>query len=115
MAIFRMVGWIVVNFLALGKLLHVGLKKHHDGSRITQVAGEIGRQFRRSHVLLFILPVLSITQFWTFQRLQKLQFDMSKAAGNSDMDSQWTFGQVVAVTALTPVLVDAIFWSRMKL
>src|SRR5579871_130968 len=114
MTIFRMISWIVVNLLALGKLIHAGLKKHHDESGITQVADEIGSQLRRWHALLFILPVLSITQFWTFQRLQQLQFDMSSATGNSDMDRQWTFGQVVAVTAFTPVLVEGIFSSRMK-
>src|SRR6266480_188404 len=105
----RMVSWIVINLLAIGKLVQVGLKRHHDESNIAKVAGQIESELRSSHALLFILPVLSITQFWTFQRLQPLQFDMSDAAGNSDMDRQWTFGQVVAVTAFTPVLVEAVF------
>ena len=108
MTTLRMVNWIVLNLLVLGKLVYVGLQKHHDKS----CAHQIGRQFRSS--LLFILPVLTITQFWTFQRLRQLQFAMSNATGNNDMDGQWTFGQVVAVTAFTPVLVDAIFWSRME-
>lgn len=114
MATFRMVSWIIVSLLALGRLVRLGLQKHHDGSRIAQITGQIGRQFRSSYVLLFILPVLAITQFWTLQRLQELQFAMSDATGNSDMDRQWTFGQVVAVAAFTPVLVDVIFWSRLE-
>lgn len=63
-------------------------------------------------MLMVVLPVLAVTQFWTIFRLRGLQREMSKTAGNDDLDNDWTFGQIVAVTVFLPVLVE--MWSAWR-
>ena len=63
-------------------------------------------------LLLMILPMIAITQFWTIFRLRALQREMAKTAGNDDLDNDWTFGQIVAVTVFIPVFVETWYAWR---
>lgn len=65
--------------------------------------------FWLSTVLLIVIPIVAISQLWTVFRYRSLQQQVSQATGNQNVDSQWTFGQVAAVTIFAPVVVECWF------
>ena len=63
-------------------------------------------------LFLIVVPMIAISQFWTIFRLRSLQRKMAKTAGNDDLDNDWTFGQIVAVTVFIPVFVETWYAWR---
>ena len=65
-----------------------------------------------SPALFLTIPLLAISQIWTVLRLRRYQQQVSTASGNQDLDDQWTFGQVAAITVFLPVLIECwLAWS----
>jgi len=62
--------------------------------------------------LLVVIPLLAVSQFWSIFRLQALQQQMARTAGNADGDDDWTFGQIAAVTVFVPVFVEMWYTWR---
>ena len=63
-------------------------------------------------LFIIVIPMIAISQFWTIFRLRSLQREMAKTAGNDDLDNDWTFGQIVAVTVFIPVFVETWYAWR---
>jgi hypothetical protein len=108
------IAFIPLSLLACGRVVVLGVRKHHAQSRIyLRVAmalqsERVARRFRQALVLsLGLIPLLACGLLWTVVRDQNFQKEMTAAAGNDFADGQWTFGQVVAVTVFVPVLVEA--------
>lgn len=109
-------GSLFVSLLTIVKILWLAMLRQHADSRLTRV---IRKRFLNTSsqghklggTLLVAIPIFAIGQIWTIFRLRSLQTQISRAAGNSDVDGEWTFGQVVAVTVFFPVLVEA--WSSL--
>jgi magnesium-transporting ATPase (P-type) len=70
------------------------------------------------HAYLWLLVcvavvALLVAHFWAFFRLRRFQSDMTMAAGGIFPDSQWSFGQIVAVVIFFPVAAEMLYcWSR---
>lgn len=114
MNLFGVMGSLFVSLCAVIKLVFRALQRQHPGSKLLK----FGRQrcfktkiqrFPLSSALFLILPVIGITQIWTVLRLRQFQQQVSTASNNSDVDSQWTFGQVAATTIFVPVLIECCF------
>jgi len=63
-------------------------------------------------LFLIVVPMIAVSQFWTIFRLRSLQREMAKTAGNDDLENDWTFGQIVAVTVFIPVFVETWYAWR---
>lgn len=109
------IAYIPLSLLAYGRIIVLGMRKHHSQSRIyakiaTIFHGEVARRLRQGLVLLVgAIPLLASGLLWTVIRVQNFQKQMASAVGNNFADGHWTFGQVVAVTVFVPVLVEAWF------
>jgi len=110
------ISFIPLSLLACGRIIMLGLRKHHKQSEIyirmavVLQGNKSARRFQQGLVFsLGVIPLLACGLLWTVVRVQSFQKQMTAAAGNSFADGQWTFGQVVAVTVFVPVLVEAWF------
>lgn len=109
-------GSLFASLLIIIKILWLAMLRQHADSRLTRV---IRKRFLNTSsqghklggTLLVAIPISAIGQIWTIFRLRNLQTQISRAAENSDVDGEWTFGQIVAVTVFFPVLVEA--WSSL--
>jgi hypothetical protein len=101
------IGWLIVTILVVGRMFVEGVHRHNRDSRLD-------RFFQRHNqhrgvvfiLVLAIVPLLMVSQAWSFFRWQKLQRDMTAAAGTAFIDEAWTFGQIVASTAFAPVFIQ---------
>jgi hypothetical protein len=114
MTAFDILTYLPLSFLVLGRIVWLGLQKHHQESAVYITLDRWQTQYfpSRTQSLLrsighVAIPLLASGLFWTIFRSQRFQRDMAKATGSGDADSQWTFGQVVSVTVFAPVLVEA--------
>ena len=57
-------------------------------------------------ILIFVIPILTVPQIWGVLRIRNIQRSMAITTNGSYTDSQWTFGQVVAVTIFAPVFIE---------
>ncbi|KAF2814579.1 uncharacterized protein BDZ99DRAFT_458596 [Mytilinidion resinicola] len=120
MSAFGIGSWLFLSLTVIWKIFLSGIQRQHPNSRLAR---------RLRHETLFldtyrpseswlwmclciVTPLLSVFQMWTFFRLQRLQTQMTKASGGEDPDTDWTFGQIVAVIMFTPVLVEVGFVMR---
>ena len=110
--------WLFVYLATIGRLVILALKPHYRHHAITKRLKRLWPQsVRPLHtqvVFLISVTLLGGGQFWTYLRLHRAQMQMSAAAGNPDMDEQWSFGQIVAVSVFAPVLVEAMFATRVS-
>jgi len=60
-------------------------------------------------ILLTLVPVLTVPQFWGVLRLRGIQKALADGTDNAYVDNQWTFGQVVAVMLFAPVATEMGF------
>lgn len=114
MNLFGVMGSLFVSLCAVIKLVFHALQRQHPCSKllklVRQHCSKIKFQgFPLSSTLFLILPVIGITQIWTVLRLRQFQQQVSTASQNSDVDGQWTFGQVAATTVFVPVLIECCF------
>lgn len=113
MDVFGVAGSLFVCSLGLTKVIWLALKKHHGQSRFVQYFHNQCSKWRDSTQLalaLFVsVPIIAVGQLWTIFRLRRFQEQVSANSANVDSDTQWTFGQIVAVTIFLPVLVDCGF------
>ena len=66
-------------------------------------------------ILIVCVPLLSIGLIWSYFRLQSFQTHITHALGTENADSEWGFGQVVAVIVFLPVIVEALFsWHEQQ-
>ncbi|KAF2101737.1 hypothetical protein NA57DRAFT_33729 [Rhizodiscina lignyota] len=117
MTSFRMLTWITITLLTTGQIVLSGVQKHHSDSTLVRFLDRSAERKKWWYanvreIMLVILPILSISQMWTYIRLQTIQFQVSAVNNNNDSDSQWTFGQVVTVKMFIPVCVDLAYWIR---
>ena len=113
MDVFGVVGSLFVCLLGLAKVVWLAIQRQHMDSRLFGYIRERwlkGRSLESlsSVTLLIAIPIIAVSQLWTVFRLRTFQEQVSQASGNQDIDGQWTFGQIVAVTIFVPVLVE--FW-----
>ena len=113
MDVFSVAGSLFVCSLGLTKVIWLAIKKHHGQSLFVQYFHNWSFKWRYSTQLalaLFVLvPIIAVSQLWTIFRLRRFQEQVSANSGNVDSDTQWTFGQIVAVTIFVPVLVECWF------
>ena len=114
MDFFSVAGSVFVCLLALTKIIWLAAQRHHKDSRLVQrVHGLLSRnssQLSRLSIVLFVaIPIIAVSQLWTIFRLRNFQQQIAENAGNADLDSQWTFGQIAAVTIFVPVAVECGF------
>ena len=113
MDVFSVAGSLFVCLLGLTKVIWLAIKKHHGQSRFGQYVHERSSKWRHTTQLALVLfipvPIIAVSQLWTVFRLRKFQEQISANSGNADSDTQWTFGQIVAVTIFVPVLVECWF------
>lgn len=114
MDFFSVAGSVFVCLVALTKIIWLAVQRHHQDSRLVQRVRDLwsrkSSQLSRMSIVLFIaLPIIAVSQLWTVFRLRKFQQQIAYNAGNDDSDSQWTFGQIAAVTIFVPVVVESCF------
>ena len=113
MDVFSVAGSLFVCLLGLTKVIWLATKRHHEQSQFVQYVQNCNSKWRNSTQLalaLFVLvPIIAVSQLWTIFRLRRFQEQVSANSNNADLDTQWTFGQIVAVTIFVPVLVECWF------
>ena len=114
MKIFSVAGSIPICVLAIVKIIWLAMKRQHEESRVVRYIED--RLIERAKIqsqltvaLLIAIPIIAISQLWTIFRLRDFQKQIAQAFGNEDLDSQWTFGQIAAVTIFVPVVVECWF------
>ena len=120
MTAFGIGSWLFMSVIVIYKVTLLAIQRQYPESRL-------GRRLEKKTVFLdssdvlerwlwtalcVIAPLLSVIQMWTFVRLQKLQTQMTDAAGGVYLDEQWTFGQIVAVIVFMPVFIQVWFLLR---
>ncbi|KAH0238328.1 hypothetical protein KCV06_g275, partial [Aureobasidium melanogenum] len=94
------------------KIVMAGLRRHYD-HRLQQhhkLASKVQKRLRVvKQILIVCVPFLSIGLIWSYFRLQSFQTHITSALGMENLDSEWGFGQVVAVIVFLPALVEALF------
>lgn len=112
MSALSILAYIPLSLLIIGRILFLGIQKHHDESkfylRLRSLGQGLAGRWIKSITLgcLGLTPLLACGLLWTIIRVVQFQNELGKAVGSSDADQQWTFGQVVAVLLFTPVLVE---------
>ncbi|KAK4960431.1 hypothetical protein LTR10_003327 [Elasticomyces elasticus] len=113
MAAFEMLAFVPLSTLVLGRVLWLGIEKHHHGSRFYLALESLRKRHlgvkagEGLQMACFVaIPLLASGLLWTVFRAQRLQMDMASVLESGDSDHQWTFGQVVAVTLFAPILVE---------
>ena len=111
---FSVAGSVFVCLLALVKIVWLALQRHHKNSWLLQRLRarypiKDSRLSRLCIVIFTAVPVIAVSQLWTIFRLRSVQQQIAQNAGNDDTDSQWTFGQIAAVTIFVPVAVECCF------
>lgn len=111
---FGITGSLFVSLCAVIKLSLYALKSKYPSSKLLKLLhqGRVKVAIQTSPLsgaLFLILPVIAISQIWTVLRLRQYQQHISTAAGNQDLDGQWTFGQIAATTVFVPVLIECCF------
>lgn len=102
--------WLFVYSLSIIKLIikSFGFSEHNKFRRLRP-------SFRPVLAVLFMISILffSISQLWTYMRLRSAQAAMVESFEEDDTDTEWTFGQVAAVTAYMPVVVEiiSVLWA----
>ena len=113
MDVFSVAGSLFVCLLGLTKVIWLAIKRHHGQSQFVQYIHNRISKWRNTTQLalaLFVpVPIIAVSQLRTIFRLRRFQEQVSAHSGNADSDTQWTFGQIVAVTIFVPVLVECWF------
>lgn len=119
MTAFEMVSYILLSVFVLGRILWLGMEKHHSESKLyttllawcrRHVSEKVTWRVRTG--CLIAMPLLASGLVWTILRTQQFQHQMARTMASDDSDAQWTFGQVVAVTVFAPVIVEG--WSAFQ-
>lgn len=112
MTVIAIVSFIPLSLIVLGRIIFLAIRKHHiePENHTTSLAASYrntSRTFRRVLTgLLSMVPFLAYGLLWTVFCVQRLQKEIALANSNDYLDSQWTFGQIVAVTVFTLVLFE---------
>ncbi|KAL8688388.1 MAG: hypothetical protein Q9218_005688 [Villophora microphyllina] len=114
---FGVAGSLFIFLCSLTKIIWLGMQRQHADSklvrRIRRYRDLVGADM--SLPFLVFLPIFAISQVWTILRLRQFQSGIAQNAGNVDYDSQWTFGQIAAITVFMPVVVECWFsWTNSK-
>ena len=118
MQFFGVAGSLFICICALLKIVWLGLQRQHGDSRLVHWIHmhRIDLEPKITVLFLISLPSFAISQIWTIFRLRRFQADISTNTGNMDFDSEWTFGQIAAITVFAPVLVECWFrWTSWKI
>lgn len=114
MDFFAVAGSLLVCLPTLTKIVWLAIQRQHGDSRLVDYVQKYllrrkGQKNRLLMALFIAIPVIAISQLWTILRLRGFQQQVSQASGNQNIDGQWTFGQIAAVTIFVPVLVECWF------
>lgn len=114
MKFFSVVGSVFICVLAIIRIIWLSMVRQHKESRLVHHIRDRWLQKSRLKaqipIVLFIaVPLIAISQLWTIFRLRSFQNAIAQASDNQDIDSQWTFGQIAAVTIFVPVAVECWF------
>jgi len=119
MTTFQMASYIPLSVFIIGRIFWLGLEKHHSDSRVfarlewwRQAHFSTNNRSKSRIAGLIAVPVMACGLLWSVLRVQQFQQQMASANGSGDTDTQWTFGQVVAVTVFAPVVVES--WSAVR-
>ena len=119
MTAFIMLAYFSFSLFVVGRILWLGLEKHHRDSKLYETLLRWRRKILRNNpstgmqmVYLAVTPLLACALLWTILRTQRFQEEMASTLKSNDTDAQWTFGQVVAVTVFAPVIVES--WSAFQ-
>lgn len=109
---------LLTSLFAITKIVMAGLRRHYD-NRLRQhhkLINKLQQRFRIvKQILIVCVPLLSIGLIWSYFRLQSFQTHITSALGTENSDSEWRFGQVVAVIVFLPVIVEALFgWHEQQ-
>ncbi|KAG9739778.1 hypothetical protein KCU73_g9392, partial [Aureobasidium melanogenum] len=115
---FGIMSSLLISLFAISKIVIAGLRRHYD-HRLQQHHKLASKVQKRLHIvkqiLIVCVPFLSIGLIWSYFRLQSFQTHITSALGTENLDSEWGFGQVVAVIVFLPVLVEALFsWHEQQ-
>ena len=115
------ISWVIVYGFTIGKLLldianasNLIPTFHHLGP-LKQLIPPLPKPLEKipwESWPLVLVPILATTQFWTYLRLHQAQKDVAETSDNPFLDNQWSFGQIVAITVFTPVIVECLFQIR---
>jgi hypothetical protein len=117
-----MLTWLFVSVVLIYKIILLALEEKHErqwnwlkAHNLTLDTSTTGGA--RLWILICVVVVVqAVSQIWTFFRLQTLQRDMTRAAGGTFADEEWTFGQIVSIIVFVPVLVEGVhFWRNRKI
>jgi hypothetical protein len=113
------ISWIVVFGLTIAKLLvDIANGSNPDLAFLHKPLKQLARPLSKSLSKIpwaswpLLVAIMAITQFWTYLRLHQAQKHVAETSDNSFLDNQWSFGQIVAITVFTPVIVDCLYWIR---
>ena len=114
MNFFSVAGSLFVSILAVVKIVWLSMNRQHENSRAvlyirSRWLGVAKFRSLASIGLFILIPVFATSQLWTIFRERSYQRQIAQASGNKDADSEWTFGQIAAVTIFVPVVVECWF------
>jgi hypothetical protein len=119
MAAFEIFGYLFFSLLVLGRIIWLGVAKHHQQLRPYLAARQwlASKTGQRSVlvinvVCMALIPMTACGLLWTVFRTRQLQMDMATKVGGVDTDGQWTFGQIIAVTVFVPVVLE--LWNACR-
>jgi hypothetical protein len=123
MQVFLTLSWVIIYSFTVGKLL-VDIASRTNPNPNLECLGRL-KEFIPDLIRplrgipwdcwpLILIPLLCISQFWTYLRLHQAQKQIAESSQNPFLDNQWSFGQIVAITVFTPVIIECLFWTRLS-
>ena len=121
------VGWLLMALFAIYILIAKAVQKCLPGSALARLLPPPpvspqplkGKARKRSAALAtflaLVIPVIAIMQIVAVFQSRSYQTAIAANSGNADNDSEWTFGQIVAVIFFAPVLPEAwCAWRELR-
>ena len=113
MIFFAISGYMYLCSYPITKLVRSRTRRHCPHSCVTKRCHKLIQQYVPNNLLMIIslsaIPIFGLSQLWTILRIRIIQRQISLAAGNEYADAKWAFGQIVAITLFTPVLIQFYF------
>lgn len=114
MKVFSIASSLLICVPTIVSIAWLSMRRQHGESRamryIEKHRSRLPSLRSRFPIVLFVaVPTIAITQLWTAFRERRFQAEISRNSGNQYLDSQWTFGQVVAVIIFVSVVIECWF------
>lgn len=112
MTAFVILTYVPLSLFVLGRVLWLGVEEKHPGSRLHRFLQGCRRSIseRCMNWILWgcygAVPLLASGLLWSIIYTQRSQEQLTASFGGTDSDSDWTFGQIVALTVFAPVVIE---------